>query len=337
MSVSVTQKNFQRIASQILVGMGIFSGVVALATLAYMSQGWNFSDSLYMVVITIFTVGYEEVQPCHTATLRLITGITIVAGQVTTLYIIGSLIRIITQKEFQQAMADHKKSKNMDEIKHHTIICGFGRIGQTIARELRKANLPFLILDRDAARIELSESLGYLTLEGDAGDEETLAKARIDSARTLTAVLPNDLVNVFITLTARNMNPALRIIARAENPATEKKLRQAGANEIILPALAGGLQIAHRIARPSLMGVLDDDTTFIRNDLEEIGVGLEETSIVPVSHLVGKPLSEFIEGVKGRSIILAVRRADGTNSQHPAPHLILRAGDRIISLMRKSA
>ena len=85
------------------------------------------------------------------------------------------------------------------------------------------------------------------------------------------------------------------------------------------------------------MGVLDDDTTFIRNDLEEIGVGLEETSIVPVSHLVGKPLSEFIEGVKGRSIILAVRRADGTNSQHPAPHLILRAGDRIISLMRKSA
>ena len=156
MSGSASQKNFHRIASQILVALGIFAGVVALATIAYMSQGWNFSDSLYMVVITIFTVGYEEVQPCHTTSLRLITGLTIVAGQVTTLYIIGSLVRIITEKEFQKALADHKKFKNMDEIKAHTIICGFGRIGQTIARELRKANLPFLILDRDTARIELT-------------------------------------------------------------------------------------------------------------------------------------------------------------------------------------
>ena len=224
----------------------------------------------------------------------------------------------------------------MDEIKNHTIICGFGRIGQTLARELKKADMPFIIVDRDAARIELSESYNYLTLEGDAGDEETLNRARINAARNLAAVLPNDMVNVFITLTARNLNPALRIIARAEDPATEKKLRQAGANEVILPALAGGLQIAHRITRPSLLGVLDDDITFIKNDLEGIGVGFEETAINQGNHLVGQPLATFIEGVKGRSIVLAVRRADGTNSQHPAPHLTLQDGDRIISLIRKS-
>ncbi len=289
-----------------------------------------------MVIITIFTVGYEEVQPCHTTALRVITGLTIVAGQVTTLYVIGSILRIITEKGFQKAFADHKKIKNMDEIKNHTIICGFGRIGQTIARELKKADMPFLILDRDAARIELSEHLDYLTMEGDAGDEETLNKARISNARTLAAVLPNDMVNVFITLTARNMNPALRIIARAENPATEKKLKQAGANEIILPAMAGGLQIAHRIIRPSLLGVLDDDTTFLKNDLAELGVGIEETIVEKGSHLIGQPLATFIEGVKGLSIILAIRRADGTNSQYPSPHLILQSEDRIISLMRKS-
>lgn len=319
-----------------LICTGLFSGVVAIATLAYWSQGWCFSDSLYMVIITIFTVGYEEVQPCHTTALRVITGLTIVAGQVTTLYVIGSILRIITEKGFQKAFADHKKIKNMDEIKNHTIICGFGRIGQTIARELKKADMPFLILDRDAARIELSEHLDYLTMEGDAGDEETLNKARISNARTLAAVLPNDMVNVFITLTARNMNPALRIIARAENPATEKKLKQAGANEIILPAMAGGLQIAHRIIRPSLLGVLDDDTTFLKNDLAELGVGIEETIVEKGSHLIGQPLATFIEGVKGLSIILAIRRADGTNSQYPSPHLILQSEDRIISLMRKS-
>jgi voltage-gated potassium channel len=326
----------RKIGRQILICAGLFTGVVALATLAYWSQGWNFGDSLYMVIITIFTVGFEEVQPCHTTTLRVITCLTIFAGQITTLYVIGSILKIITEKGFQKALADHKKIKNMDEINNHTIICGFGRIGQTIARELKKANMPFIILDKNPERIALSENLDYLTLEGDAGDEEILLKARIGNARTLAAVLPNDMVNVFITLTARNMKPALRIIARAEDPSTEKKLRQAGANDIILPAMAGGLQIAHRIIRPSLMGVLEDDTTFLKNDLEELGVGLDETLIPQESHLVGQPLANFIEGVKGLSIVLAIRRADGSSSQHPAPHLILQGGDRIISLMRKS-
>lgn len=336
MSANAAPSTIRKISVQVLVCAGLFSSVVAIATLAYWCQGWSFGDSLYMVIITIFTVGYEEVQPCHTTTLRLITGLTIIAGQITTLYVIGSILKIISEQGFQKAFADHKKIKNMDEIKNHTIICGFGRIGQTIAKELKKAGHPFLILDRDVARIELSESLGYLTIEGDAGDEESLSRARISNARTLAAVLPNDMVNVFITLTARNMNPALRIIARAEDPSTEKKLKQAGANEIILPAMAGGLQIAHRIIRPSLIGVLDDDTTFLKNDLAELGVGLEETLIALGSHLIGQPLATFIEGVKGLSIVLAVRREDGTNSQHPAPHLILQYGDRIISLMRKS-
>jgi voltage-gated potassium channel len=225
----------------------------------------------------------------------------------------------------------------MDELKRHTIICGFGRIGQTIARELLKAGQPFLILDKDADRIAQSEALGYITLEGDAGDEDVLNRAHIDSARNLAAVLPNDMVNVFITLTARNMNPALRIIARAENPATEKKLRQAGANDIILPAFAGGMQIAHRIVRPSLLGVLDDDTSFLKNDLQELGVEIGETVVDAASHLAGQTLGTFIEGVKGRCLVLAIRHADGTSSQHPAPHAPLVAGDRIISILRKAA
>ena len=284
---SASQKNVRRVAVQILVGVGIFSGVVALSTLSYCLEGWSLDDAFYMVIITIFGVGYEEVRPVHTAAERLTTILTIIAGPLATVYVIGSLVKIITEKEFQKAMADHRKFKTMDDMKNHTIICGFGRIGQTIARELKKAGKPFLILDRDAARIALSEGLGYLTLEGDAGEEEVLTRAHIDNARTLAAVLPNDMVNVFITLTARNMNSSLRIIARAEDPSTEKKLRQAGANDIILPALAGGLQIAHRIIRPSLMGVLEDDTTFLKNDLEELGIALEETSIDADNPLAG--------------------------------------------------
>ena len=325
-----------RVLLEILVGIAIFSSLVAISTVAYWSQGWSLGDSFYMVIITIFGVGFEEVRPVNTLVLRTITIFTVIAGPVAQLYIFGKLVKIISEKELHKALSDHRKFKNMDEIKNHTIICGFGRIGQTIARELKKAELPFLILDRDASRIELSESRGYITLEGDAGDEETLTRAHIESARTLAAVLPDDMVNVFITLTARNIHPSLRIIARAENPSTEKKLRQAGANEIILPALTGGLQIAHRIIRPSLMGVLEDDTSFIQNDLSEIGVAIQEIPIPKDDPLVGRPLSEFIEGVKGRSIILAVRRADGSTSQHPASFLKLAANDSIVTLMRKS-
>jgi len=325
----------RKIAVQILIGAGIFASVVLVCTFAYVAQGWGFGDALYMVVITVFGVGYGEIQPVNTPLLRITTMLTILAGPFATVYIVGALIKVITEGEIQTAMAENRKLKSIDEIKKHTIICGFGRIGQTIARELEKAGKPFLILDRDADRIALSESYGYLTVEGDAGDEETLGRAHVDAAHNLAAVLPNDMVNVFITLTARNMNPALRIIARAENPATEKKLRQAGANDIILPALAGGLQIAHRIARPSLLGVLDTDASVIRNDLQEIGVDLEETRIQAGSHLAGKTLADFIDGVKGRCIVLAIRRPDGTDSQHPAAHAPLQAGDRIISLMRK--
>jgi voltage-gated potassium channel len=334
---SAPHNTVRRTVAQIAVGIGIFTTFVLVATGVYCLEGWTPGDAFYMVIITIFGVGYGEVEPVDTPIERVTTILTIIAGPVATVYVIGALVKIITEGAFQKAMAENRKLKSMDELTRHTIICGFGRIGQTIARELKKADSPFLILDRNAERLSLAESLGYLTLEGDAGDEDVLSRARIDSARTLAAVLPDDMVNVFITLTARNMSPALRIIARAENPSTEKKLRQAGANDIILPAFAGGMQIAHRITRPSLLGVLDDDAPFLKNDLEELGVEILETEIAADSRLVGEALATFVEGVKGRCIILAIRHADGSSSQHPAPHLPLRAGDRIISLMRKSA
>jgi voltage-gated potassium channel len=322
---------------QVLIGVGIFSAVVAVATLVYCLEGWSFSNALYMVIITIFGVGYGEIEPVDTTLERITTMLTIIAGPIATVFVISAIVKIVTEKEFQKAMADRRKFKSMDELKRHTIICGFGRIGQTLARELVKAGHPFLILDRDPDRIAQSEALGYITLEGDAGDEEVLGRAHIDSARNLAAVLPNDMVNVFITLTARNLNTDLRILARAENPATEKKLRQAGADDIILPAFAGGMQIAHRILRPSLLGVLDDNTSFLKNDLEELGVEIGDVLLEAGSPFAGKPLSAFIDSVKGRCLVLAIRHADGSSSQHPASHAMLAAGDHIISIVRKSA
>jgi voltage-gated potassium channel len=326
----------RKIRRRILIAVAVFSAVVLLATLAYILEGWSPGDAFYMVIITVFGVGFREVQPVDTLLGRTTTILSILAGTSATIYVVGSLIQVITEGEIKTAMAESRKLKIMDTIRNHTIVCGFGRIGQTIARELHQAAQPFLILDTDPSRIALSESLGYLSLLGDAGDETVLGRANIAAARNLATVLPNDVVNVFITLTARNLNPSLRILARAENPATEKKLRQAGADEVVLPALTGGLQIAHRISRPSLLGVLAADASFLNDDLLELGVEISEVLIGAGNPLVGQPLGSYVDQTKGRCIILVIRHADGTSSQHPALHSTLQPGDCIIGLLRKS-
>lgn len=323
----------QKVARQVLIAIAIFATVVAISTTAYVCEGWSVGDAFYMVIITVFGVGFGEVQPIDTTVERTTTILSILAGTSATIFVVGSIIQVITEGEFQSAIAENRKLKIMGEMKNHTIICGFGRIGQTIARELHAAGHPFLVLDKEPTRIALSESMGYVTLQGDAGDEEVLSRAHVESACNLAAVLPNDMVNVFITLTARNMSSTLCILARAEHPATEKKLRQAGANEVILPALSGGLQLAHRIIRPNLLSVLESDTTAIRGDLEELGVGLEESTVS--EHFAGQPLSRYLSA-QGQFLVLAIRHPDGTSIQHPAPHTPLQSGDRITSLVRQS-
>src|SRR5271154_5790176 len=247
---------FRETMRGLYIGGLAFLGVIVTGTILYRLEGWTLSDAFYMVVITVFSVGYEEVEPVSTSMLRAITMLIIVAGDASKVYFVGSLVRFITEGEIGKAMEEHRKSRDIETISGHAIICGYGRIGQTLARELVAKEFPFLIVDNNAERVALAHTHGYQALVGDAGDENTLSEAHVERAVVLATVLPNDMVNVFITLTARNMRPDLRIIARAEDPATEKKLKQAGANEIILPAFAGGMQIANSITEASIDTIL---------------------------------------------------------------------------------
>jgi len=335
MPESPARESSNKVARQIFIAIGVFACVLSVATLAYVFDGWKLGDAFYMVVITAFGVGFEEVEPVTTFTARTITILTILAGNSATVFVIGSILKVITEGEMQKAMSDHRKQKNLSELKGHTIICGFGRIGQTVARELEKAGKPFIVIDLDSERARLSESHGYLTIEGDGGDEEILARANISRAHTLAAVLPNDTVNVFITLTSRNMSTTLRIIGRAEAPATEKKLRQAGANEVIMPAHSGGLQIAHRITRPTLMSVLNDSSQLLRFDLQELGVDLEQVDIGDGHPLVGHALAELLGANHGRLLVLAIQKKDGETIQNPRNEVLLEPGDRLITIARK--
>jgi voltage-gated potassium channel len=319
------------------LGAALFLSVIVLGASAYVAKGWSFLDAFYMVIITVFSVGYEEVRPIDTLSLHVITILIIVAGDACKVYFVGSLVGFITGGEIGRAMDEHRKSREIESIDHHAIICGYGRIGQTLARELAANQFPFLILDNNEERVALAHAHGFQALIGDAGAEATLAEAHIERAVVFATVLPSDMVNVFITLTARNMRPDLRIIARAEDPATEKKLRQAGANEVILPAFVGGMQIANRIVQASLGNVLKGADKYLKNDLKELGVEIVERPVAAHGIDDRKSLQQLTRDLEGRSLVLGVRKPDGSLIQQPPPSYRLEAYDVVLLLSNRAA
>jgi voltage-gated potassium channel len=323
---------FRKSMFRLYLGALMFLGVIVIGATAYRLEGWTLSDAVYMVIITVFSVGYEEVEPVATMTLRIITMCIIVAGDASKVYFVGSLVQFITEGEIGKAMEEHRKSKDIDSIDKHAIICGYGRIGQVLARELEAKKFPFLILDNNPDRISLAHTHGHLALMGDAGEEGTLSEAHIERALVFATVLPNDMVNVFITLTARNMRHDLRIIARAEDPATEKKLKQAGANEIILPAFVGGMQIANSITEATLDSILKGDRSHLNSDFKELGVEIVEHPVVAHGVDDRKTIQQLLRGIESNCLVLAIKKPDESLIQHPPGTYRLEAGDTVVML-----
>ena len=244
---------------RILTGALFFITTLTAATAGYMLAGWSLMDAVYMVVITTFGVGYGEVHPITSTTLRIFTIGVIVAGTSSVVYMVGGFVQMITEGEINKALGARRMTRSIETLEHHVIICGFGRMGQILARKMLDANIPCVIINNNADRIAMAESSGYLIRIGNATDEAILHAAGIDRAKVLATVLPDDAANVFITLTARELNPKLMILARGELPSTEKKLRLAGANQVVLPAAISALRMSHMITHPATMEFFSND------------------------------------------------------------------------------
>jgi voltage-gated potassium channel len=309
------------------------AAVFAVCVGGYHLYGWNFLDSIYMVVITMFGVGYGEVHPLDNAG-KIFTMFVIVAGTSAVVFVIGEVIQFITEGEIMKAIGELKKSKQVEEISQHAIICGYGRIGQILAHELAAAKFPFVVVDLDDARLAMAEESGYLFVKGSATEEETLQRAHVERAVVLATVLPQDTLNVFITLTARNLNKQLRIIARGENPPTEKKLRQAGADEVVLPASIGGTRIAQSITRPATTKFLGDNRGLIGEELKKLGVEIDELRLHKHTHLVGKTILELQNMSDGHLLVIALQRAGGNVLRAGFIEEKLQAGDSVIIIGR---
>ena len=225
-------------------GITFMSAICVIATAGYVLAGWSWIDAIYMVVITIFGVGYGEVQPIESPLLKLFTTGFILAGCTSLIYVIGGLIHMLTEGEIEKMLGNRQRFREIENLSDHTIICGYGRVGQMLAAELREHDGVAVVLDNNPTRVEQAHADGFLAIEGNAVDDDTLLGVGIYRAKTLATVLPDDAVNVFITLTARDLCDSIRIIARAENPATERKLLRGGATNVVMPAAIGAVRIA---------------------------------------------------------------------------------------------
>jgi voltage-gated potassium channel len=295
-----------------------------------MLLGWPAFDSFYMVVITVFSVGFGEVKPTMNTVERWWTVAVIFAGWAAVVITLGGIVKAVTEGEFRRAATALRRTRDMEHLHDHVIICGYGRIGATIARELRDALVPLVIIDRDEERLAQITVDGYMALKGDATEESTLETAGISRARVLATVLPQDALNVYITLTARTLSKNVRIIARGEQPTTEKKLRQAGADEVILPAVISGLRIAHAITQPKVDEFLAEARG---HDFRSMGVEIDELTLTPGGPLVGQTVHEVQLRAVGELMVLAVRR-EGSVVREKLDELTLREGDRLIVFSR---
>ncbi|MGB8700799.1 MAG: potassium channel family protein, partial [Thermosynechococcaceae cyanobacterium] len=244
---------------RVITGALFFLSTLLAAIIGYMHAGWSWQDAVYMVVITVFGVGYGEVRPIATPTLRWLTIGVIIAGTTSAVYIVGAFIQMITEGEINKVIGVRRMTREIEALRKHVIICGFGRIGQILARQLHQAQLSFVIIDHDKERVDLAESLGYLIKFGNATDEIILMEVGIHRANVLATVLPDDATNVFITLTARELNSSLQILARGELPSTEKKLKLAGADQVVLPASISAQRISYMITHPVTLDFLSQD------------------------------------------------------------------------------
>lgn len=313
-----------------VAGVSVLVGVCVLGAVGYLLAGWPFDDAGYMVVITIFGVGYGEVRPVDTWALRALTGFVIVAGYGAVIYTVGGFIQMVVDGQLNRAFGARRLRREIDHMEGHTIVCGLGRVGSSLVAELHAAGHRFVAIDADQQAVERAQTRYERVIAGDAADEEVLAQAGIERAAVLATVLSEDASNVFVTLTARAMNPDLTIIARGEHRHTETKLKTCGADRVVLPTDIGATRISQLIVRPTAEEMLDAIGSTGDLDLVQIGLEFDEIELQPSSPLANRRLGELeVRGAYGY-LIIAVRRVDGSTVMHPPPDLRLAIGDRLI-------
>ncbi len=310
--------------------------ITVVCTAGYMASGWSFADAFYMVILTVYTVGYGEVRPVNTPSLHALTIATIVFGCTGMIFLTGTLVQVFTVGQITQLLGLKRVNSEIEKLKDHVIICGFGRIGVMLAKELKDGGIAFVILERSDGRVAQAEALGYLCLQADAADESALKTAGIERAKTLATVLPDDSTNVFVTLSARSLNRDIQIIARGELPTTESKLLYAGADKVVLPTHIGAERMAEMILYPETARFIRGSERMLdfEKTLRDLGLKLELIAIPDTAGAVGQTVGELEQKGRGGFFIIQLDRKSGETQTRPGADVKVEAGDGVLIVAR---
>jgi voltage-gated potassium channel len=306
---------------------GAVLAVIALGTAGYvLIEGWSAFDALYMTVTTVTTVGYQEVHPLSTAG-RAFTLVLILIGVGTLFYVLGNLARFALEGELQYVFGKYRSGGKVKTLRDHYIVCGYGRMGKHVCKELGAKPVPVVIVDKSPDVIAIAQRDGFVAVEGDATQDHILVQAGIERAKGLVSVVNTDAENLYIVLTARGLNKELYIIARAGEEGSEQKLMRAGANRVSSPYLIGGMQVAQVLIRPAVVDFLD-----LATKSEHLDLQIEEITIRKGSQFDGKtPCQCGLDKDRGL-IVVGVKRRSGHLEFNPGPQVALAEGDTLIVL-----
>ncbi len=284
---------------------------------------WSFSDAIYMTAITLTTVGFKEVHDLTTFPERLWTMLLAVAG----VGIIFGSIGIVAETIISEAASGRREAKRMAEavaaLRGHYIVCGYGRVGSTVARELVHTGQRLVVIDILPESLERAAADGHLIVQGDATLDETLRMAGVEAARGLITTIDSDANNVYVTLTARGMNPGLFIVARANTGGSEAKLVQAGAQRVVSPYTMAGRRIAELAIRPRVVDYIDAALSH-----GNLSFSLEEVAVDEESPLAGVTVGELrADGI----VTLAILQEDGAYEANPPETRTIRVGESVIA------
>jgi voltage-gated potassium channel len=295
--------------------------VVAIGSVGYIALGWPIGDAVYMTGITLTTVGFKEVRELDTigrawTILLAIAGVAIIFGSV------GIVAEAVLSEAVNERGEVKRMAQAVAELRRHHILCGYGRVGSTVARELAHAGERFVVVDILPASLAVAKRDGHLVVEGDATNDAVLTEAGIDRARGLITTIDSDANNVYVTLSARALNPKLFIVARANEAGSEAKLMQAGADRVVSPYSRAGRQIAELAVRPRVADFIDFALSH-----GELAFSIEEVEIAPGGPLAGRTVAALRDdGI----FALAIVRGDNDYETNPAADRILAAGESLI-------
>lgn len=286
-------------------------------------EGWSLLDALYMSVITLATVGFHEVRPLGPRG-QMFTISLILAGVMALFVALGSVTELVVSGQLARVLRRRRMDRRIGRLDQHTVICAYGRVGRAVADELTRQDLPFVVVEQQEALIPALEERGIPYIAADPTAEEVLRHAGIQRARALVCAVDSDAANVYITLTARALNPKLVIVARASDPASIDTQVRAGADQVVSPYLLSGRRMAFLAQHPAVVDFLD--LMSIVPDLR-----LEQILVRAGSVLDGTTVAAASAAYRDTTI-LAIRRASGEPIAYPGPEIGLAAGDRVVML-----